>query len=116
MLLGICFLALSSTFTEAGTDCSVGVRCKLVGTAVIYPRADGEDATLEVGDKCFALALPEDSYEDIKSRWNGRRVTVEGLAYRQPEGNFLYYKIRGRQVSTGCRGLGILLIKLDGAT
>ena len=91
-------------------SCAIGETCTLVGTAIIYLPADGEQSWLKFDKKCVALSLPDSVYEN-RDRWNGRLVKVVGIAYRQPEGTYLYYDIKAKRISAGvCTGQPLIIV------
>lgn len=103
-------IACAQPQVETSEACSAGSTCTLIGRAVVYPPADGEQSWLEAKDRCFALALPDRVYAN-RERWNGRNVKIVGTAYRQPEGTLLYYEIKGRRISAGvCPGQPLIIV------
>jgi hypothetical protein len=104
-MLSFALALFSVTATAAASaealPCALGKLCSFTGKLAFFPYADGQSISLENADGCVALAVRSGRYRSLE-RWNGRRVTVRGIAYQQPSGRaLLWYKIKGRRMSAG---------------
>ena len=110
-VLALAILLGADASRPGDNPCSVGKQCVLTGRATIWPFADGQEARLDIPLGCVTIALPEESYDKLRRRWNGKRVRVSGIARLQPKDPVIYYYIEGRRVSGGMCDPLVIVVK-----
>lgn len=114
--IAVCGLSACAHQQEATSigSCTAGAECEMKGELQLHAGEPTWAAVLESGGKCAKLALPLSFYSDAR-QWSGKKVSVVGRAFRQP--NFdgsndivpLWYTEQGRKLALGIcdHGIGI---------
>jgi hypothetical protein len=80
IIMSLCAFSCASTKVSDSVDCQAGQQCVLTGLLSIKRSAIASVGVLEVDGGCVSIALPNDVTNN-KSRWDNKKVTVEGDAY-----------------------------------
>jgi len=106
LFLGSC---ASPSQRQVVSECRGGSKCRLEGSLLVESLWQ---ASLELPDRCYALALPDDFYSAFRG-YDGQRVVVSGDAAVQPTdppSTFSYsYLIEGDRVNSNLCGLVIVV-------
>jgi hypothetical protein len=120
LAISLCQGCMFNPVPQSAAPCKAGSLCTLHGKLVLLPGAPAGAAIVDIGDECVKLALPDEFYaEPVRSQWNGRKVTVEGFAFAQPDSNIdgdllTWYSEKDRRLAIGAcdNGLGIYVDRM----
>lgn len=110
-LVGVLVMSscVSSTPMDVGTSCEPGTACRVEGRLAVESKWQ---ASLDLAQSCFALAVPESFYVTHK-HLDGKHVLVLGEAFSQPPdspGTISYgYEVSGMRVNANLCDFAILV-------
>lgn len=100
-LLNGCVSTRQPPMINAGIECVVGGDCEAVGRLFIYHGVPASVAELKTVEGCFALALKDDQYRNLK-KFQGESFRIRGKAYAQVHAEGVAsYQLNDRWVATG---------------